>query len=129
MDAKDFLKQVRRLDVLINNKQSEIDQLRSKAYYTNSNNLQNLVAKIVDYENGLNKDIDLLIDKKKEVASVIDKLKDATMIDMLYRRYFQFQIWEKIALEMGYTYQALHKIHARALKEIQNILRGMNGKE
>lgn len=134
MDVKDFLRQIRKIDILINAKQEEIERLRSKITYPGisyeertsssfTNGKEANIIKLVEYEEELNKKIDEYIDKKKEVAHIIDQLKNADYIDILYKRYFQFKTWEEIASEKGYTFQWVHKLHARALKEVEKLLK------
>ena len=122
MDAKDFLRQVRTLDVLIDSKQKEIERLESASYYPRGNTLENLAIKIIEYKQELNNDIDKFIDTKREVQSVVDQISNADLVDILYRRYFQYQTWERIAVDKNFVIQWLHKLHARALIEVQNLL-------
>ena len=129
MEAKEFLRQVRKIDLLVDSKQKEIINIKSKIYYPKTslnpdNNIltEDLIIKLVDYEKELNSMIDELIDTKKEVQSVIDKLDNADMIDILYKRYFQYETWEQIAAEKYFTFQWVHKIHAKALIKIKKIL-------
>lgn len=135
MDAKTFLRQIRKIDILINAKQVEIETLQSNIIYpgicyeerTSSsfgNTKESSIIKLVDYKDELNKLIDELINAKREVSSVIDKLDDADQIDILYKRYFQYMKWEEIAAQKGYTFQWIHKLHARALIKIERVLRG-----
>ena len=123
MEAKDFLKQIRKIDILIDNKQEEIDRLK-KMYVFNvaCGNNDSVQANIREYEKEITIAIDLLIDKKREVGKVIDQIENADMIDILYRRYFQYETWEQIAANKYFTFQWLHKLHAKALKEVQLIL-------
>lgn len=133
MDAKSFLRQIRRIDILLNAKQKELEVLRCKALYPGisyeekvqssfGNSKENQLINLIEYEIELNKSIDEFIGIKKEVSSVIDKLEDGDQIDILYKRYFQYMTWEEIATSKSYTYQWIHKIHAKALIEVQNIL-------
>lgn len=132
-NAKEFLRQIRKIDILINAKQEEIDRLRSKIVYAGisyeertsssfSSGKEASILKVIEYEEALNKKIDEYIDTKKAVAHIIDQLKNADYIDILYKRYFQFMTWEDIASAKGYTFQWVHKLHARALIEVQKIL-------
>lgn len=123
MDAKDFLKQVRKIDILVDNKQREIDRLKNKAYYPKNNSFESTMVKVIDYGKELNSMIDTLIDKKKEVQAVVDQIDNADMIDIIYKRYFLFETWEQIAEDKNYTFQWLHKLHAKALKKVQNLLK------
>lgn len=133
MDAKNFLRQIRRIDILLDAKQKELDVIRSKTIYPGisyeekvqtsfSNNKENQLINLIEYEIDLNKSIDEFIRIKKDVSSVIDKLEEGDQIDILYKRYFQYMTWEEIAASKNYTYQWIHKLHAKALIEIQKIL-------
>ena len=133
MNVKEFLRQIRKIDILINAKQEEIERLRSKIIYPGisyeertsssfTSGKEASIIKLVEYEEDLTKKIDELIDTKKEVAHIIDQLKNADYIDILYKRYFQFKTWEEIASDKSYTFQWVHKLHARALIEVQKIL-------
>lgn len=134
MDAKDYLGQIRLLDVLIQNKQLEIEQLETLATRVTSVNegdrvqasgnqdkMADIVCKIVELRKEINADIDKLVDLKSEIIPIIDAVQDADMIDVLYKRYIQYKKWEEIALEMHYTYQWVCKLHGRALQKIDMI--------
>lgn len=123
MEAKEFLKQVRKIELLIENKEAEIEKAKMLCLinFTNGKN-EALEKKLNQYKNEISDSINLLIDKKKEIQNVIDRLSEADLIDILYKRYFQFETWEKIATDKYFTFQWLHKLHARALKEVQAIL-------
>ncbi len=133
MDAKIYLRQIRRIEILIDNKQKEIDALRSKlicsgtsfeekVQTSKTNNREKNLLALLEYQHELNETIDSLIDIKREVSNVIDQLENPEAIDILYKRYFQFMKWEDIAFLKGYTMQGIHKLHAKALKDIQSIL-------
>lgn len=133
MDAKNFLRQIRRIDILINAKQKELETIRSKTIYPGisyeekvqssfGNSKENQLINLIEYEIELNKSIDEFIRIKKDVSNIIDKLEDGDQIDILYKRYFQYMTWEEIATSKSYTYQWIHKIHAKALIEVQKLL-------
>ena len=79
-------------------------------------------------QNEINRDIDRLVDVKREVMAVVDQL-DPTCIELLTKRYFDFKTWEQIAAEMGYSYQWVCGIvngkpglHIQALGKVQKII-------
>lgn len=50
------------------------------------------------------------------------ELERTAHVDVLYKRYFEVKGWEEIAVEMGYTYHHVHKLHSDALVKFQDIL-------
>lgn len=134
MNPKEYLQQIRRCDNQINNKLAEITQLREMATSITStlkddvvqsgsggkSRVAEAVDKIVDLECEINADIDKLIELKREIMSVIDQL-DGVERDVLYKRYFQFETWEQIAYEIGFSYQWVCKLHGRALQKVKTI--------
>ena len=129
------------MDKLIDNKLLEVEQLEALATKVtscssgdrvqtsgNQDKMADTVIKIIELKNNINADIDRLVDLKKEILAVIDAIQDADMIDILYKRYFQYKKWEQIALEMHYTYQWICKLHGRALQQVEKIRSETNGK-
>lgn len=131
--AKDKLRQIQKLDNLINNKQREIQKLRMQLYSKGSNYGERIsggtpkseadrIIKIVDFETEMNKDIDRLIDLKKETMKQIDQLENPDYIDLLYKRYFMFWNWEQIADAQCICLRQVYRRHGEALLEFQKIL-------
>ena len=130
MTAKQYLRQVKRLDNLINAKLEQVDELRGivtkitsklDAVKVEKHNFVDktgtLISKIVDLEKEINKDIDKLIDLKAEVIENIDKVKNQDYRLLLTLRYLNYWTWEQIAVEMNYSYVHVHRLHSRALRE------------
>ena len=134
MKAKDYLLQIKKIDKLIENKQIEIQRLRSQLTYKGTtygdkvqssvvgNPTTEKIAQIVDYEKELNQDIDKLIGLKKETTKLIDSLEDADEIDVLYKRYFQYLTWEEIAFDMKLTCRSIQRLHGQALLNVDKLL-------
>ena len=133
--AKEYLSQLYRLDNLINIKQLELESLKSISTSISVNSdservqtsikqdkIGDIVAKIIDLNNEINSDIDKLVDSKKEIMNLIDKVSCDDLRYILYLRYFHFKTWEKIAVDMNYSYQWVHKLHSRALREVDKLL-------
>lgn len=131
MGAKEYLQQVRKLDILIGRKIEQRDSLRADTVritahsegerVKSSGNLMRLsdtIAKIIDLEKEIDADIDKLVNLKKEIISVIDSIDHSEMIDLLYRRYLKYEKWEKIAVEMNYNIRWVYRLHGQALKKI-----------
>lgn len=74
------------------------------------------------YEIEIEFDIERLVNLKKEVIAVIDQLEDADEVNLLYMRYIQYLKWGEIAKKMNLSYQHTHRVHARALNNIDSII-------
>lgn len=59
------------------------------------------------------------IKKCKEITDRIERLSDEDEKDVLMYRYINLMKWEDIAVKMGFSWQHLHKIHAKALKSFK----------
>lgn len=62
------------------------------------------------------------IDKMKEISTTIDKVKDARLRELLYRRYIDGQRLDKISSQMHYAFSWVVKLNRRALAEIQALI-------
>lgn len=137
MNARDFLQQPRKLDLMIVNKLAEQRQWREVALGITANmegervqssgnksKMAEAVEKCVDAEYEINSLIDKLIDTKKEVIQTIEKLDSATEYDVLHRRYIQYISLQEIADHYHKDYGWATTVHGRALKSLQAILDG-----
>lgn len=131
MTAKDYLLQARFLDDRINSKTQQIaslNELAAKCTTTFSDMPRNpnrghsrvddCVIKIVDLEDSIKKDIEKLVDLKKEIMGVIKAVPNVEYQTLLEKRYLCFITWEQIAVDMNYSMQHIHRMHSAALKEI-----------
>lgn len=135
MEAKDYLKQVEKLDLRITNKLIEQQQWREIALGITANmdgervqssgaksKMADAIEKCVDMESEIDRLIDDLIDTKKEVIQTIERLDSATEYNVLHMRYIQFKSLQEIADHYGRDYGWATTVHGRALKNVQAIL-------
>lgn len=141
MKAKDFLKQLEKLDTIINNKLIEKEQWKaialgvtahSEGERVQSSGRPSKMADAVDRCIDIEAEIDSLIDKfvntKRDVTDVIEQL-NATEYDVLHKRYVQHLSYIDIAAAKGRDYNWVTTVHGRALKNVQRILDGRNDTE
>lgn len=140
MNAKDFLRQIRKIKAQIAYKTSLVEELRAKltsisvpldgdhVQLSHSDKLAGTLSKIMALEEDINADIQQLTVAQKKIMEVVDQL-DEPYISLIYKRYFELKPWEQIAREMHYSVRWLtgyvnHQpgIHIRALNEVQRIL-------
>ena len=132
MDTKQYLQQISRLDRMINNKLSEISQLRELAMSVsavkneervqttpNFDKIGSAYCKIEEMEEKLDKLIDEFVDKRNLIISQIDKIENETYYEILFARYIEKKTFEKIADEMTYSWRQVIRLHGRALQEFE----------
>ena len=132
MKAKEYLSQAYRLDQRIDAKIEQVMSLRNlaaKATSTlsdaapsgtrNVHRMEDIIIKIIDFENEINADIDRLVDLKREIMAVIRSIHDPDYCTVLELRYLCFKPWEQIAVEMGYSIDNVYKLHRMALKTLE----------
>lgn len=131
MKAKEYLSQAYRIDQRINSKLEQIVSLRelaTKATSTlsdtppsgtrNVHSMEGIIVKMIELENEINKDIDTLVDLKRDIMVIIKKVNNLEQQTLLELRYLCFKTWEQIAVDMGYSLQHTFRIHDKTLKEI-----------
>lgn len=134
MTTKFYLSQIERLDRMIQNKLSEISQLKHMAtsitiepkevnvqVSVDKDRMGNAVAKLVDLENETDKLVDDYIDKRKHIIEQIDSIKDTNMYHVLSERYIAKKDLSVIAVEMGYSFKQVCRIHGNALAEFESM--------
>ena len=136
MNAKEYLKQAFYLDKRINSKLEQVESLNAlatKATTTLSDmpkdpnkgtsRLGDTIAKIIDLQEEINKDIDKLVDLKAEIVGIIKRIDNKELQVILEKRYLCFETWEKIAVEMSYDIRHIHRLHNLGLKETSMLLK------
>ncbi len=144
MVAREFLKQVEKLDRVIENKLIEKEQLKSMAESTTSGStsitvngvlhsmekvqasanpqkMADAINRYIDIETEIDQHIDELLEVKKDVCSVIEQLKTAEY-DLLHKVYIQhMELWDA-ADKCEKSYAWAKATHRNALKNVQRIL-------
>lgn len=132
MTAKEYLSQAFQLDHRIDSKIEQVASLNVLATKCTStltgmphspnhgqSTMANAIEKIVDLQAEINIDIDALVDLKRELVRVIKAVQDDECQVLLEKRYLCYQKWEEIAVSMHFSLQYAHRLHARALSEIE----------
>lgn len=138
MTAKEYLSQAFRLDQRINSKLEQVSRLRGMAVKATGSfqaerisgtsqhsPMESAVVKLIDLEYEINDDIDRLVDLKREMTSLIERIPDPSYRVLLELRYLGCSRWEDIALKMGYDLRWVYRLHGRALKEAEVVMREM----
>ena len=134
MNARDFLKQLKKLNKMIENKLNEKEQWKSIATGTTAQmggervqssgsqqKMADAVVRFIDIEKEIDDCIDQLINTKKDVIAVIEQL-NASEYDLLHKVYVQFFTLQEVADLYDKSISWAKTIHKRGLKNVQRIL-------
>lgn len=131
MTTKEYLGQAYRLDQRINSKLEQIASLNELATKCTgvltgmprnpnrgTSTMADAVAKIVDLQAEINRDIDRLVDLKREMVRLIKAVDNTEYQTLLELRYLCFKTWEQIAVDMGYNVRHVYRLHDEAVENI-----------
>lgn len=134
MKAKDYLRQLQKLDRLIENKLAELQQWRAMATCTtqqlnadkvqssgNPQKMADAVIKIIDIEAEIDRCVDTLVDTKRDVINTLERLNPSEY-DLMHKVYVQNFTLDDYANTNGKSYGWAKNKHSRALKKVQRML-------
>lgn len=134
MDTREYLNQIQRYDKIIHNKREEIEYLRSLATglssFSNAEKVQSsgnqdkigtIVARIVDLQAEIADTTNEYLDKRADVIRTIDSVTNPVLYDILFKKYIEGKLLDKIADEIGYSYQRTKELHLSAIMTVKNI--------
>lgn len=83
--------------------------------------LAGTVAKMADVEMSIKNDINQLTEALAATRALIKMLDDEKLQLILFKRYLNYQRWEVIAADLGYSYRRVTQMHGEALVKIAKI--------
>lgn len=129
MDVKHYLKQVRMLDMKINQRIEERKYLSERAVSTGvfmdpnkvqrtsrSSGMEDLIVKYLEIEKEIDDTIDEYVNLKHKIIGEIQQLDNVQHVDCLVQRYIEGRSFEAIASDMGYSVRRVFQIHGDALQ-------------
>jgi hypothetical protein len=132
MTAKEYLWRVRDAERDLKRLEQEYEQAKADILHLKAiqydadkvtggkiGDLSDAIAAVEGYMERLNAQWDKLIALRKEAKMLIERIADGRYREVLTRRYLHGQSWEQVAVDMGYDYYHVHKLHGRALKIFQ----------
>ena len=135
MEAKEYLRQVKRADLKIKNKLIEKQQWHDLSVSItsvmggervqssgNPSKMADAVIVATDMEALILKEVIHLRDVKTKVINTIEQLDSPTEYDVLHRRYIQYQSLQEVADHYHKDYGWATTVHGRALKNVQKLL-------
>lgn len=134
-DPKDYLMQIRILDIKIDSMLDTLDNLRASVLRITPvlkqdvvsggsapDRMSSTMAKIVDLQNEINQTIDRYVDEKANIIRLLDQIHIPDYLQVLQKRYIEYQTFEEIAADMHYSYRWICKLHGRALQAFGRLL-------
>ena len=135
MVAKDYLRQVFKLDKQINSKIEMLKELNSLATKCTAvltgmphspsgskHQMEDTIVKIMALQDEVNGDINALVDLKTNIMHVICSVQNPDCRVLLEKRYLSFKAWEDIAADMSYGLRYIHILHKKALAMVEAII-------
>lgn len=136
MSPKIYLLQYRQSIMRANAAMFHLEELRSMATritpnyggegggaHQSGDKLGDAVARIMEAESRVSDELEMLEATEREVIRTINLVKDATLKQLLYERYINGKTFEKIAVEMNYSYvHVVHRLHPKGLKAIKDVI-------
>ena len=135
MQAKQYLKKIKRLNSFVKAKQEELEEIRTRLESVGSfdysadrvqtspdgdkllNNIISLMMQERKYSDAIKK----LYELKAEAEARIEAVPNDDYKLLLTLRYLRFKTFEEIAVEMGFTFQWVHELHKRALIQFEEM--------
>lgn len=110
--------------------QEEIEELRSSKtspvglgdgmpYGSGTSDLSGYAARLDELLRELEVEKEMQMVTYREIRQQIEMVPDAIEQEILSRRYLIGQSWEKIAVEMKYSYRHVTKLHGHALNHFE----------
>ena len=135
MTTKEWLSRAKKMDSEINRLLEEQSKALTtatgstapiageKVQTSRRNSSESKFLNYAEYSELIDKSIDELYAIKKEILSAINQVEDGTLRELLEARYLQNKTWEKIAIEMHYSFKHIvHVLHPKALSKIKNVI-------
>lgn len=128
MTAKDYLRQIYRLDRRIELDRRKIEKLRAVLDYkppsggsgsgSSADRIPDTLAKIIEYEEQAKRLTKRYIELYNEIEKAIAAVSDPVLREVLERRYLLYQKWEEIADAMHRDLRWVYRLHGKALQQL-----------
>ena len=135
LKAKEYLNQARYLEQRIESNIEQWEQMNALATKVttvisdmpkspggSTSRLEDTIVKILEFEEEIRTRVDTLVSLKSQIASTIEAVPQEQCRLILTKRYLSHKTWEDIAHDLDYDLRWVHRLHKRALQEVQQIL-------
>jgi DNA-directed RNA polymerase specialized sigma subunit len=133
-NPKEYLRQLRRLEVCIEQRQEELNRLRELIgchaidygdrvqTSPSADSIPNEVIRRAELEADISRKIERFLQLKHKIINEIQSLDNAVYVKILYMRYVEYKSLDEIAEKMNYSYRQVLRLHGTALKEFRKNL-------
>ena len=83
--------------------------------------LAKIIADIDDLERQYADTIQDLVEKVKKITRKIESMENEQYKQILFNRYVESETWEKIAVDMNYSFRHILRLHGEALKAYEKM--------
>jgi len=131
LTAKEYLSEITRIDRRIDRRLTLRQEYWDKATKAtscpsftpkakgNHSPIEYFVAKIIDLEKEIDREVDALVDRRRAAQRVIESIPDHRYRDILELRYLHGAKWEIVMEDMHYERSRIYELHGLALKAFQ----------
>lgn len=132
MKAKDYLREVRRLEGAITRNQQEKEMLYAKltgravSYEgervqtsVSGDQMADVIAKVIELDHEISQQTVNYFVRLHEIKGQIESLGNVEYVTLLFKRYIEGKSLEAIAADMNYTYQHTRRLHGWALQAFE----------
>ena len=130
--SKEYLMKAYRMDMRISSKLRQVDSLNDLAVRATAtvsdmpgnpskdpHKMENIIVMIVDLQQEIGKDIEDLLNMKRDIMERIGKLEDPEQQMILELRYIDCRAWEQIADDMDFSMNNVFVLHREALENFE----------
>ena len=100
---------------------SAIDTTKDAVQSSNKSDLSDKVLKINDLLENIEECLHKIVDYKKYVKKLLDKITDENEYNIMFYKYIMFMRSEEIAVKMHYSKRRVDQIHGHVLQKLRNI--------
>lgn len=127
MTAKEYLMQIKRMDIHIGQRITQLNQMREgmaliagidyskDRIQTSPTSGNGRIEAIIDLESKIMHMVEDELRLKNKIIGEIQTLENPLYVDILFRRYVDCLSFERIACDMGYAYNYICNAHGKAL--------------
>lgn len=130
-EKKEFLQQYRLAEMEEQRLEHEIERWRSRAEKVtpgyskapagggDGRSLEHTLEHLGELAQELTDQRDKLIRLRREIGAAIDTVPDTRLRELLRLRYIEGMTWERVAVQMGYSYMQVCRLHGKALTQVK----------
>jgi DNA-directed RNA polymerase specialized sigma subunit len=139
MTVKEDLRQIELMHKAIKHKKWHLQRLKDEIYSLQAVDTSSFkpsnngyidgtpwgVADSIDLEREIYDDSVAYFEYRHKMLDLVHKLSDGDLIDILYKRYFEYKRLSLIAYEMSISDRHIRRLHGKALKLLDDIVKMM----